>query len=59
MFIADTGALPELALARAIEETATLACSVEFHVHLLAASREERAAVIADLSPPENQFRRS
>jgi hypothetical protein len=51
--ICDTGALPELALARAREAAATLDESVECHIHLLAASRDERAAAIEDLRPAD------
>jgi hypothetical protein len=47
--ICDTGALPELAVARAREAAASLGARVECHVHLLAGSRAERAAVIDDL----------
>ena len=47
--ICDTGSLPELALSRACKAAAAPGESVECHVHLLAASRAERAAVIEDL----------
>ena len=47
--ICDTGSLPELALARACKAAAAPGESVECHIHLLAASRAERAAVIEDL----------
>ena len=47
--ICDTGSLPELALARACKAAAAPGESVECHIHLLAASRAERAAVIGDL----------
>ncbi|HXW20544.1 MAG TPA: hypothetical protein VEK35_08585 [Roseiarcus sp.] len=47
-FIADTGALPELALARAIRVGGETA--VELQTHLLAASAALRAEIIADLS---------
>lgn len=49
--IADTGALPEIAVARARAIASSLATRVECHVHLLAASRAEREAAIADLRP--------
>lgn len=51
--ICDTGPLPELALARACEAADASDESVECHVHLLAASHAERAAVIEDLRPPD------
>ena len=50
--IADTGALPEIAVARARAIASSLEARVECHVHLLAASRLEREAAIADLRPP-------
>jgi hypothetical protein len=52
VFVADTGALPEIVLARAKEEIAAFS-AVEFHIHLLAASRAERAALMEDLAPSE------
>jgi hypothetical protein len=50
VFIADTGALPEIVLARAKEETAAFG-GAEFHIHLLAATRAERSTLIEDLAP--------
>jgi hypothetical protein len=58
-FIADTGALPDLALSEAAERSGAIGAGVEFHVHLLAASRVERAAVIADLRANLDHSRRS
>jgi hypothetical protein len=49
MFIGDTGCFPELALARAMKEI-PVASEIEFHFHLLATSRAERNAMIADLA---------
>ncbi len=49
--ICDTGSLPDLALVRARDVAATPGESVECHIHLLAASRAERDAVINDLLP--------
>lgn len=49
--IADTGALPEIAVAGARRIAASLEARVECHVHLLAASRFGREAAIADLRP--------
>jgi hypothetical protein len=49
--IIDTGALPELAVARAREIATSPDMRVEHHVHLLAGSRAERAATIDDLRP--------
>ena|SRR5579883_439717 len=49
--IVDTGALPELAVARARGIAASPATRIECHVHLLAGSRAERAAAIDDLRP--------
>ena len=51
VFIADTGVLPELTIARARKVAASIDGPVEFHVHLLAGSRPERAAAIEDLRP--------
>ena len=48
VFIADTGALPELVVAEAIRVAGGGA--VELHTHLLAASAVARAEVVADLS---------
>jgi hypothetical protein len=47
--ICDTGNLPDLALSRACEAAAAPAETAECHIHLLAGSRAERAAVIEDL----------
>ena len=49
MFIGDTGCFPDLALAKAASEIPA-ASDIEFHFHLLATSRVERAAMIADLA---------
>jgi hypothetical protein len=49
MFIGDTGCFPELALARAAKEI-PVAGEIEFHLHMLATSRAERNAMIADLA---------
>jgi hypothetical protein len=49
IFVADTGCFPELAFANAAQEIPTDR-EIEFHVHLLATSRAERATVVADLS---------
>ena len=49
MFIGDTGCFPELALARAAKEI-PVAGEIEFHFHMLATSRAERNAMIADLA---------
>jgi hypothetical protein len=49
MFIDDTGSFPDLALAKAMMGIPAEP-EVEFHVHLLATSRPERAAMIADLT---------
>jgi hypothetical protein len=57
IFVADTGILPDVALARAREKAAACDCAVEFHVHLLASSRRERAAAIADLSTSDHARR--
>jgi hypothetical protein len=57
IFIADTGLLPDVALARAREKAAACDCAIEFHVHLLASSRRERAAAIADLSTSDHARR--
>jgi hypothetical protein len=54
VFIDDTGCFPDLALAKAVKGIAAER-EVELHVHLLATSCTERAAMIADLS----QARRS
>jgi hypothetical protein len=49
MFIDDTGGFPDLTLAKAVTGIPAER-EVEFHFHLLATSRPERAAMIADLS---------
>jgi hypothetical protein len=46
MFVADTGRLPDLVLAKAAAE---FEGDFEFHVHVLASSAEERGKVIADI----------
>jgi hypothetical protein len=54
LFLTDTGALPEISLARAKEEVAAFGAA-EFHIHLLAATRTERSALIEDLKPGEGR----
>jgi hypothetical protein len=54
VWVADTGALPDIALARAKEETAVFGAS-EFHIHLLATTRAERLALIEDLAPSDGR----
>ena len=49
IFLGDTGCFPDLALAEAVKALPAKR-EVEFHVHLLATSRAERAAMIADLA---------
>jgi hypothetical protein len=49
IFIDDTGCFPDLALATALKGTPVVR-EIEFHVHLLATSRAERTAMIADLT---------
>jgi hypothetical protein len=49
IFIGDTGCFPDLALATAVKGIPADR-EIEFHVHLLATSRAERAAMIADLT---------
>jgi len=49
--IADTGCFPEIVLAGAAEATRD-GTPVEFHVHLLARSRADRAAILVDLAQP-------
>jgi len=56
VFIVDTGVLPELTIARAKQAASAIEGAVEFHVHLLAGSRAERAAAIEDLHPGPNFF---
>lgn len=51
VLVEDTGCFPELVLARALEGIA-VDREIEFHIHLLATSRADRAAVIADLAQP-------
>ena len=45
----ETGAFPEPAVARAQDELKAFGRAAELHLHLLAASSEERAAALADL----------
>jgi len=52
LFIADTGAFPEPVLERARAALARERGKVEFHIHLLAQSPGDRAALIDDLAPP-------
>jgi hypothetical protein len=47
--IVDTGCFPEIVLAGAVE-AARAGAPVEFHLHLLARSRAERAAILSDLA---------
>ncbi|HLW91502.1 MAG TPA: hypothetical protein VKS78_09405 [Roseiarcus sp.] len=58
-FIADTGSLPDLVFGEAMEGGGIFDPSVEFHVHLLAASRAERVALIGDLRANLDYMRRS
>jgi hypothetical protein len=52
VLIGETGCFPDVALAKAARLQASYR-EIEFHVHLLARSRAERAVVIADFcSPP-------
>ena len=48
--VLDTGAFPEPAIAAARRELRPFGAGVDFHVHLLAASADERAATVADLA---------
>ncbi len=48
--VRDTGAFPEPAIAAAQRELRAFGAGVEIHVHLLAASADERAATVADLA---------
>jgi hypothetical protein len=48
--VCDTGAFPEPVVARAERELRAFGASLEFHLHLLATSRVERAATVADLA---------
>ena len=52
LFIADTGAFPEPVLERARAMLARADQRTELHVHVLAQSPGERAALIEDLSAP-------
>ena len=52
LFIADTGAFPEPVLAQARAILAKAGMRVELHVHVLAESSVERAALIDDISAP-------
>jgi hypothetical protein len=56
VFISDTGALPELTIARARKAAAAVGGPVEFHVHLLAGLRAERRAAMEDLRPAPKFF---
>ena len=47
--VRETGAFPEPAVARAQNELKVFGRAAELHLHLLAASPEERAAALADL----------
>jgi hypothetical protein len=49
IFIGDTGAFPDIVFANA-EKGSGAERGIEFHIHLLATSRAERVAVMADLS---------
>jgi hypothetical protein len=46
----DTGAFPEPVVARAVRELRAFGAGLEFHLHLLASSPEEREATLADLA---------
>lgn len=48
-YFADTGALPEQTMRRAREAADAMAGKVEFHVHLLTQTDQERAGVAADI----------
>jgi hypothetical protein len=50
ILVRDTGAFPEPVVARAQRDLRAFGPSVELHLHLLAASGEERAATVADLA---------
>jgi hypothetical protein len=54
VLVVDTGALPDIALARAKEQTAEFEAP-EFHIHLLATTRAERLALIEDLAPSKGR----
>jgi hypothetical protein len=45
----ETGAFPELVIAKAQDELLTFGAGVELHLYLLGASSSERAAAVADL----------
>jgi hypothetical protein len=48
--VRDTGAFPEVVVARAKCELRAFGPSLEFHLHLLASSPAEREATVADLA---------
>ena len=48
--VRDTGAFPEPVVARAERELRAFGSGLEFHLHLLASSPEEREATVADLA---------
>src|SRR5580658_3801617 len=48
--VCDTGAFPEPVVARAERELRAYGPGLEFHLHLLASSRADRAAAVADLA---------
>jgi hypothetical protein len=50
LFVADTGCFPDLVLAKAATMQAEIGETLEFHVHLLAHSLNERCALIEDIS---------
>jgi hypothetical protein len=52
LFVADTGCFPDLVLAKVATMRAEQGETLEFHVHLLAHSLNERCALIEDLSQP-------
>ena len=52
--VRETGVFPEPAVARAKRELEAYGTAGELHLHLLAASPEERAAAIADLVAVES-----
>jgi hypothetical protein len=50
IFVRDTGAFPEPAVAKAQRELRAFGAGLEFHLHLLATSPAERVATLADLA---------
>jgi len=48
--VRDTGAFPEPVVARVERELRAFGARLEFHLHLLASSPAERAAVVADVT---------